>query len=271
MRAVGRTWAGGEPDPEDGERADDSARAWGYVRAVADAAESGSRRFTTGVLSRVDATRLLRLRADERLVGMLEPSRVSGEAGFIKVALREVVAIGDAIQVEVSFGAMADEIILRGAVDAILVPDPGRAPTVVIRVVAEHAARLRYVDEVVSNGRAATARASRRVPSQIPATWSLGLGSHATRIGDISRGGAFIRSAAPPSVTTKVKLALDLGMVERTRRSVPKLDLEAIVAWTGSSQGARGFGVKFRILDREQAERVTALVRWQEHEAGLID
>lgn len=200
---------------------------------------------------------------------MLEPSRAPGEAGFIKVPSRETVGIGDAIQVEVSFGAMADEIILRGAVDAIIQRDGGRAPIVAIRVVPEHAARLRYVDEVISNGRAATARASRRVPSQIPATWFMGLGSHATRIGDISRGGAFIRSAAPPSIGSKVKLQLNDATVQ-VRRGGP-LELEAIVQWTGSSQGARGFGVKFRIVDREQAERVAALVRWHEYEAGLVD
>lgn len=212
---------------------------------------------------------MLRLRADERLAGMLEPSAVPGEAGFIKVPSRETVQVGDSIHVEVSFGAMADEIVLRGAVDAIHSRDGGRAPIVAIRVVSDHAARLRYVDDVISNGRAATSRASRRVPSQIPATWYWGLGSHATRIGDISRGGAFIRSAAPPSVGSKVKLQLNDGMVEGQRRGA--LELEAIVAWTGSSQGVRGFGVKFRIVDREQAERVTALVRWHEHDAGLID
>jgi hypothetical protein len=236
---------------------------------VADASESGSRRFSTGIQPRVEGTRLLRLRADERLAEMLEPSRASGEAGFIKVPSRETVGIGDSIRVEISFGAMADEIVLRGAVDAIIERDAGRAPIVAICVVSDHAARLRYVFEVVSNGRAATARASRRVPSQIPATWFWGVGSHATRIGDISRGGAFIRSTAPPAVGSKLKLQLNDRMVEVRRRGA--LELEAIVAWTGSSQGARGFGVKFRILDREQAERVAALVRWQEFEAGLID
>lgn len=220
-------------------------------------------------MPRVGTTRLLRLRADERLAGMLEPSKAAGEAGFIKVPSRETLGIGDSIRVEVSFGAMADEIVLRGAVDAIVVRDGGRASIVVIRVITDHAARLRYVDEVVSNGRAATARASRRVPSQIPATWFWGVGSHATRIGDISRGGAFIRSTAPPSVGSKLKLQLNDAMVESRRGSA--LELEAIVQWTGSSQGARGFGVKFRIVDREQAERVAALVRWHEYEAGLID
>lgn len=245
-----------------------SPRLGAIVCAVADASESGSRRFSTGKMARVEAARLLRLRADERLAAMLEPSKSSGEAGFIKVPSRESVAIGDAIRVEVSFGAMADEIVLRGAVDAIHLRDE-RAPLVVIRVVPDHAARLRYVDEVVSNGRAATARASRRIPSQIPATWFWGIGSHATRIGDISRGGAFIRSAAPPSVGSKVKLELNDRMIEGERRG--PFRLEASVAWTGSSQGVRGFGVKFRIVDRDQADRVASLVRWHEQQAGLID
>lgn len=199
---------------------------------------------------------------------MLEPARVTGEGGFIKVPSRESVGIGDLIRVEVSFGAMADEIVLRGFVDAI-VEREGRAPVIAIRVAPEHAARLRYVDEVVSKGRAATARTARRIPSEIPATWYWGLGSHATRIGDLSRGGAFIRSAAPPPAGSRIRVHLDDAKTDAGRRG--GLELEAIVAWTGSSSGTRGFGVKFRIVDREQAERIAALVRWHEQQAGLID
>lgn len=199
---------------------------------------------------------------------MLEPARVSGEGGFIRVPSREAIAVGEGVRVEVSFGAMADEIVLRGVVDAVTTRE-AKAPIVAIRVAPEHAARLRYVDEVVSKGREASARTSRRIPSEIPATWYWGLGSHATRIGDLSRGGAFIRSAAPPPAGSRIRVQIDDAMVDAARRSA--LELEAIVAWTGSSSGTRGFGVKFRILDRDQAERITALVRWHEQQAGLVD
>lgn len=218
---------------------------------------------------------MLRLRAGERLESMLEPSSLAGEAGVIKVPTREVVKLGEPIHVEISFGPMADEIRLRGAVDQVIERGSDRAPLVIIKIVLEHAARLRYVHEVVACGREATARSSRRVPSQVQATWFWGLGSHATRISDISRGGAFIRSAAPPAVGSRIGLELNDEMVMGGAlvgaSSRGPLRLDAVVAWTGRSQGHRGFGVKFRLLDRELAERVAALVRWQEQEAGLID
>ena len=53
--------------------------------------------------------------------------------------------------------------------------------------------------------------------------------------------------------------------------SAEPLKLEAVVAWAGRSQGRRGFGVRFRIVDRGQASRIAALVRWHERVAGLID
>ena len=49
------------------------------------------------------------------------------------------------------------------------------------------------------------------------------------------------------------------------------LELEATVAWVGRSQGHRGFGVKFRVIDRALANRIAQLVRWHEQQAGLID
>lgn len=237
--------------------------------SVTDASESGRfRRSTNG-------PKLLRLRASERLQGVIEPSTSTAEAGFLRIPTREAVTLGELILVEFSFGAQADEIRVRGSADQLLDRGPDRAPVLLVRVVPEHAARLRYVHEVIAGGREATARASRRVPSQIQATWFWGLGSHATRISDISRGGAFIRSAAPPSVGSRIGLEINdtdvysgLGSGVRPRAA---LRLEAIVAWTGRSQGHRGFGVKFRLVDRELAERVAALVRWQEQEAGLID
>ncbi|PRQ04154.1 PilZ domain protein [Enhygromyxa salina] len=212
--------------------------------------------------------RVLRMQADERLATMLRVAESAADGGVLSVPSRESVAAGDAIRVEVSFGAMADEIVLRGAVEG-TTPRGDRAPLVVIRIAKVHAARVRYVHQVLTSGREATARSSRRVRADIQATWYWGLGSHATRLSDISKGGAFIRSGAPPSTGSELELELNDSMVQSD--GAGSLRIEATVAWVGRNQGARGFGVKFRILDRIVASRIAALVRWHEREAGLVD
>lgn len=237
------------------------------VCAVAQTPEA-RRRSSSVALPRVGVPRLLRLQADARLREMLRPPVDPGIAADLAVPSRERVDVGEAVRVEVSFGPMSDEIVLRGQVGEI-VERGARAPLVHIRIVREHEARVRYIHEVVAQGRAATARAYRRVDSQARATWYWGLGAHATQIHDISKGGAFVRSAAPPAVGSRVRLELDDSMVGAGARE--PLALDARVAWTGRSQGQRGFGVRFRISDRSVAERVAALVRWHEQRAGLID
>lgn len=197
---------------------------------------------------------------------MLEPDPVGG--GLLRVPSRESVSPGEQIRVEVSFGPMADEIVLRGTVEHTSARGE-RAPLVVIRIEATHAARVRYVHEVLSQGREASARASRRVATDIQATWYGRRGSHATRLSDISKGGAFIRSRTPPATGTTISLELNDSMVHEGREG--PLALDASVAWVGRSQGQRGFGVRFRIVDRALAGRIAALVRWQERQAGLTD
>ncbi len=219
-------------------------------------------------IPRVDgASRVLRLQADERLAKMLQPGAHDSEPGRLLVPSREVLERGAVIRVEVSFGPLADAIVLRGAVVG-STPRGDRAPLITIEIAREHGPRVRYILEVLTAGREATARASRRVSSQIQATWYWGLGSHAARIGDLSKGGAFIRCAAPPSVGSAIGLELNDSMV--ARYEVP-LKLDATVAWVGRSRGHRGFGVEFRVVDRELARRIAQLVRWHELEAGLVD
>lgn len=212
---------------------------------------------------------MLRLQADERLGKMLQLSSRQLETSHLRVPSREAIELGSVIRVEISFGPLADEIILRGVVKQ-HTPRGERAPLIDIEIAEEHAARARYVHEVLAEGRHASARASRRVNSQVQATWYWGLGSHAARIGDISKGGAFIRSGAPPSVGSAIGIELNDSMVE-DRRAYGPLKLDATVAWVGRSQGHRGFGVKFRVLDRSLATRIAQLVRWHEHQAGLVD
>ncbi|MCA9699639.1 MAG: PilZ domain-containing protein, partial [Myxococcales bacterium] len=203
----------------------------------------------------------LRLQADERLGRMLRPPLSSGDSGGLELPTRETVAIGDVVHIEVSFGALADEIILEGFVTGIAARGE-RSPLVSIRFRSEHEARVRYVHEVLTKVRAATARKARRHDSAVQTTWHWGLGSQQTRISDISRGGAFVRSAAPPSVGNTVNLEIDDSMVVGSDGKPVRL--QATVAWVGRSQGHRGFGVKFRLGNREVAQRIAALVRWHE-------
>jgi hypothetical protein len=210
---------------------------------------------------------VLRLQADERLAKMLQLGTRSSERARLLVPSREGIELGAAVRVEISFGPLADEIVLRGVVVGSTARGD-RAPLIEIEIVNEHAARVRYVHEVLAHGREATARNSRRIPSQIQATWRWGLGSHAARIGDLSKGGAFIRSGAPPSVGSAINLELNDSMIHAEHGP---LELEATVAWVGRSRGHRGFGVKFRVVDRAQAHRIAQLVRWHEQQAGLID
>lgn len=233
------------------------------VRGVVPSSSSSS-----ASLPRIDRTaRVLRLQADERLAKMLLLGAHSADAAHLRVPSREGVVPGEAVRVEISFGALADEIVLRGVVvDA--APRGDRAPLIDIEIVPEHGLRVRYILDVLAHGRAASARASRRVASSIQATWRWGLGSHAARIGDISKGGAFIRTGAPPSVGSVIVVVLNDSMVGP---GPGPLELEAIVAWVGRSQGHRGFGVKFRLCDRALATRIAQLVRWHEQQAGLMD
>lgn len=216
---------------------------------------------------------MLRLQADERLAKMLQLGTRASEAGRLLVPSREGIERGAVVRVEISFGPLADEIVLRGVVVG-STPRGDRAPVIDIEIATEHAPRVRYIHEVLAHGREATARNSRRVLSQVQATWRWGLGSHAACIGDISKGGAFIRSGAPPSVGSTIRLELNDTMVQVDSVQVDRggaLELEATVAWVGRSQGHRGFGVKFRVVDRALAHRIAQLVRWHEQQAGLVD
>lgn len=207
------------------------------------------------------APRLLRLQADERLARLLRPASSPREGGWLDVPTRAAVEVGDMIRVEVSFGAFVDEVILHGYVCSVARRGE-RAPLVALRLIPEHEPRVRYIQEVLAERRAASARATRRVNSEVRAIWRWQLGTHTTQIGDISKGGAFIRSGAPPSVGAGLELELE------DPRGDNGLRLEATVAWTGRSQGHRGFGVKFRITDRQVANRVADLVRWHERNAA---
>nr|WP_255216063.1 PilZ domain-containing protein [Pseudenhygromyxa sp. WMMC2535] len=183
--------------------------------------------------------------------------------GRIVLPSREEVAIGDSVCVEISFGPLADELVLLGEV-ASRQHRAGRAPLLELRFGGEHDDQLRYLHDVLTHQRKASARASRRACVEIPARWSSSLGPQRAEIADISRGGAFLRSRTPPIVGSSIELEIE----DASSQSAPPLRVTAVVAWIGRSHGKRGFGVKFRVGEREVAARVSALVRWHEQGSG---
>lgn len=207
---------------------------------------------------------VLRVLVDESLAEMLEPGVGSYDGGRLRAPSRDLIERGQSVRVEVSFGAMADEIVLRGTVEEVRTRE-AREPLVSVRIDWTHAARVRYIHQVLTGGREASARTSRRVPSSLRASWTSNCGVQTSRIQDISKGGVFVRSPTPPKAGTELRLELD------DQRGGEPLIVDGQVVWTGRSQGARGFGFKFRLADRSLAGRVAALVRWQEREAGLVD
>ena len=204
---------------------------------------------------------VLRVLADESLAEMLEPALSAHDGGRLQLATREPLERGQDVRIEVGFGPMADEIVLRGRVEFVSARER-REPIVHIRIDWTHSARVRYVLQVLNEDRRASARMSRRVPSSLPATWTNQLGTRTSQLSDISKGGAFVQTATPPPAGTSLELSLG---------SKQPLVVEGLVAWTGRSQGQRGFGVKFCPADRELAGRIAALVREQERKAGLSD
>lgn len=200
--------------------------------------------------ARTSGPRVLRLRGDERLLGGIGKDAETG-APRLRIFTRERVRTGDRVRVEVSFGALADEVVLSGQVTEI---ESGEAPRVDIRIVAEHAERVRYVREVLSGDRVAAARSHRRVVASLSVRWSeAGVGRDG-RISDLSRGGAFIVSDRPPQIGAVVDLDLDLGGAER-------LQVSSVVSWIRRAGTQPGFGVSFRLKDRDAAARLTEAVR----------
>ncbi|HLT41021.1 MAG TPA: hypothetical protein VK034_32310, partial [Enhygromyxa sp.] len=94
---------------------------------------------------------MLRLQADERLAKMLSPGLRSSDPARLLVPSREGIELGAVVRVEVSFGPLADEIVLRGVVVGSM-PRGDRAPLVDIEIVVEHGPRVRYIHDVLAHG-----------------------------------------------------------------------------------------------------------------------
>jgi uncharacterized protein (TIGR02266 family) len=199
------------------------------------AVETGARR-----------NRTIRVRA-ERLAASLQGASVSLEA--LPVG-REPLADGEALMLEVSFGALADDVAFP------CVADTNRGVLCLPTEDSEWGAAVTYVLSVLEGGRAAAARGHRRLPSNLAVTWRADDAAGASRLRDISKGGAFILSDKPPRIGTRVDVLFRDPEDTAVR-------VTSVVSWVRDS-GARGFGVQFRPADRETAARLSAVVRRHE-------
>jgi hypothetical protein len=205
--------------------------------------------------------RLLRLKAGARTLQMLRAAKGDDHA-YVDVPSREAVTIGEAVRVEIGFGALSDEVEIDGLVHAV---EPGigaGAPTVVIRVDDDHRSRVRFAAAVLGGERTAASRTHRRIPTDLECRWTQGTFEHQSRIIDLSHGGAFIRSQFCPKIGATVVVQLpDLGG--------RPLRLDAVVTWVRATGPQAGFGVNFKLRDRNLAQQLHRMVREQERSAAV--
>jgi len=201
------------------------------------------------------AARRLRLRADDRLLANLGPAEATGEVARLRVPCRESVTPGDRIVVELSFGPMVDEVELDGKVAATIPAEGSGPPTLVIAFEHDSRAQLDYVQGVLAGLRSPSARAHRRIPVDVGVHWRCGELHQQTRARDLSRGGAFVLSHLQPPVNASVEVELEGDGGE------PTLRLAAVVSWVQRQGSAVGFGVRFVVRTRPEAEQLHRMVR----------
>lgn len=194
---------------------------------------------------------------------MLKPAQAS-EAARLEVPSREPVERGEAVRIEISFGPLSDEVELDGRVEEIVTRPDGRPPLVVVVLAREHASRVRYVRQVLDGIRHASARAHRRVPVDMEVRWHCGRARHASRISDLSRGGAFILSREPPAVGSEVGVEIRISPHHRA------LSFSAVVSWVRGEGEDPGFGVSFRLQDRAAAAALTRVVKQHEQTLPIV-
>ncbi len=179
------------------------------------------------------------------------------------VETREPVATGDALTLEISLGPLADEVLLRGTIEA--VENLGAGSVATLRFSVGQGERLRHVEEVLEGDRKAAARGSRRHPSNMAINWQHGEHRHRSRLRDISRGGAFILAEQAPRIGDRV--CVTLRGDDKALLQVP-----SVVSWIrgAGSRGdpVAGFGVCFKPTDPASAKRLTHVVRLHEDAAA---
>ncbi len=202
-----------------------------------------------------DAVRLLRLRANDMLLSMLRSPPGQSGGGSIEVPSREGVVPGERVNVEVSFGPLADEVLLSGVVSRIHERGGGKAPIVEIPIVRTHAHRTAYVLVVLKGLRDPMARAHRRVPVSFGGRVFWGMRPRLFKVDELSAGGVFISAPEFPRVGVRFDVELSL------ERGEPPLRVPGISVWHSPSGPGIGFGVQFKVGDRTAADRLQALVR----------
>jgi Tfp pilus assembly protein PilZ len=171
----------------------------------------------------------------------------------------------DDVYLEISFGPLSDEVLLRGRIEQVRNATDEGGNIVEVRFLPGQASRLRYIEEVLSGARKAAARGSRRHPSRLSVNWQLGGQRFLSRLRDISRGGAFILSTEPPTVGARVPITL-------RPEDGPPLQVHSIVSWIRPvgehGKQIAGFGVSFKPADPATAKRLSEVVRLHETPAA---
>ncbi|MBV1856827.1 MAG: PilZ domain-containing protein [Nannocystaceae bacterium] len=200
-----------------------------------------------------DGPRTLRVRGSEVRDAFVDHG--PHEAARLRLAIRESLSVGEAVSLEISFGPMVDEVTVEASVASITVDADSGTTHVVVSIAHSEHGRATYVREVLTGTRSASARRHRRVPVDIEVRWTSNGNRYASRVRDLSRGGAFIESQILPIIGAKVDVELRLPEGPAT------LALDGEVAWLRTRTGKLGFGVCFKLPDRGVAARLHDAVR----------
>lgn len=218
-----------------------------------------------GVGDEPRSPRRLRLRADAQLAERLGPPVTGEELARLRIPCRDAVSPGDRIVIEISFGAMVDEIELEGHVVTSEPNAAGGPPTLVLAVDPAGRAPLEYLRGVLGGLRSPSARAHRRIAVDLGVNWRCGEIRQHTRARDLSRGGAFILSHLQPPIGAGLELEFEGSTL------APFLRIAAVVSWIQRQGGAAGFGVRFQIRSREEADQLQRMVRAHSRSGELTD
>jgi Tfp pilus assembly protein PilZ len=199
-----------------------------------------------------------RYRSKAEFLEQFQPTFAFGGLFF---PTREIVALGEAVVVEVSFPGLTERMLVRGFVSF---RRGGRHRTgtragIGIEFLASERLKRDFLvamarDEVA---RDVAPRRHRRLPVAIAVDFRITEQRERTVavLGDIGPGGAFIKTReVHPTGTTLVLSVVPPG-------SAAPLLIEGRVAWSTGAPGEEGLGVEFRCRDTGGLRRLKELVR----------